>query len=95
MRQYLVERYLPGLAAADFEALRARLAAAAADVAAGGLEVRYLGSTFVPGEESCFCRFQSADAHAVRRVCELAAVPFARIHEARDFPPEARAGGGA
>ena len=95
MRQYLVERYLPGLGAADFEALRGRIAAAAAGAAAQGLEVRYLGSTFVPDEESCFCRFQSADVRAVRRVCELAEVPFARIHEARDFPPEARAGGGA
>ena len=95
MREYLVERYLPGLGAEDFEALQARIAAAAEDLASDGLEVRYLGSTFVPGEESCFCRFQSADARAVRWVCELAEVPFARIHEARDFPTGKRAGGGA
>jgi Nickel responsive protein SCO4226-like len=94
MRQYLVERYLPGLRAADFETLRTRIAAAAADLAAEGLEVRYLGSTFVPGEESCFCRFQSDSERAVRRACELADVPFARIHEARDFPTGKRAGGG-
>jgi uncharacterized protein YbjT (DUF2867 family) len=87
MAEYMVERYLPGVTQQAFEALRERIASAAADVATTGADVRYLGSTLVPEEESCFCRFESADADAVRRACEQAGVPYARIVETRHFAP--------
>jgi hypothetical protein len=87
MTQYMVERYLPGVTQQHFEKLRSRIAAAAEELTADGLRVRYLGSTFVPEEESCFCRFESDNAEAVRRVCERARVPFARIVETRDLLP--------
>jgi hypothetical protein len=87
MTQYMVERYLPGVTQKAFEKLRQLIAAAAEEVAAGGAQIRYVGSTFVPEEESCFCRFESANADEVRRACEQAGVPFARIVETRDFAP--------
>ena len=83
----MVERYLAGVTPAQLNETSERLAAAAGELAALGVDVRYLGSTFVPEEESCFCRFESDDAEAVRRVCERARVPFARIVETRDLFP--------
>ena len=87
VNRYMVERYLPGVTASQVDDANARLAAAADELAAHGVGVRYLGSTFVPEEESCFCRFESADADDVRRACEQAGIAFARIVETRDFTP--------
>ena len=87
MKKYLVERYLPGATDGQLEEAGKRLAAAAEHLAAAGIEVRYVGSSFVPEEESCFCRFEGASADAVRRACEQAGISFARIVEARDFSP--------
>lgn len=87
MKKYLVERYLPDVTDGQLDEAGERLAAAAERLAADGLEVRYVGSTFVPEEESCFCRFESADADGVERVCAEAGLSFARVVETRDFPP--------
>ena len=79
MLRFLVERYLPG---ATQEALREssrQLTEAADALAAGGESIRYLGTTFVPAEESCFSCFESASDVAVRRTLEAAGVPYARI----------------
>jgi hypothetical protein len=87
VRKYLVERYLPGVTDGQLDEAGERLAAAAGRLADDGVEVRYVGSTFVPEEESCFCSFESAGPEAVRRACEQAEIPFARIVEIREFPP--------
>ena len=84
----MVERYLPGITAGELDEAGAQLAAAARELAADGIGVRYLGSTFVPEEESCFCRFESADADGVRRAFERAGITFARIVETRDLIPK-------
>jgi hypothetical protein len=87
VRKYLVERYLPGVTDGQLDEAGERLAAAAERLADDGVEVRYVGSTFVPEEESCFCSFESAGRDAVKQACEQAGVPFARIVETREFPP--------
>jgi hypothetical protein len=87
VKKYLVERYLPDITAGQLDEASERLAAAARGLAAQGVEVRYIGSTFVPEEESCFCRFEGAAADDVRCACEQAGVPFARIVETHDFSP--------
>ena len=68
----LVERYLPGRDRAWLEAALTRIPKDRHGVA-------YLGSTYVPSDESCFCAFEAPDAEDVRLVNELAEVPFARI----------------
>jgi hypothetical protein len=78
MPTYLVERYLPGRDRAWLEAALARLPK-------DGSGVTYLGSTYVPAEDSCFCRFEAADAQDVRFANELARVPFARISVATEI----------
>jgi hypothetical protein len=87
MKNYLVEQYLPGISTRQLEATSAQLAAAAMELTEQGTEVRYINSTFIPEEESCFCRFEAVDAESVRRACEQAGVPFARIVETHNFFP--------
>lgn len=79
MPTYFVERYLPGRDRAWLEAALARLPKDRS-------RVTYLGSTYVPAEDSCFCRFEAPDAEDVRDVNELARVPFSRISVATEIP---------
>jgi len=79
MPTYLVERYLPGRDRAWLEAALARLPKV-------GSGVTYLGSTYIPAEDSCFCRFEASDADDVRLANELARVPFSRISVAAEIP---------
>ena len=72
MPTYLVERYLPGRDRAWLEAALARLPRERSGVA-------YLGSTYVPADDSCFCRFEAETADDVRDANDVARVPFARI----------------
>jgi uncharacterized protein YbjT (DUF2867 family) len=88
MNRYMVEQYLPGVTPRQLDEASAQLAAATRDLAAHGVEVRYISSTFIPEEESCFCRFEALDASVVRRACEQAGVGYARIVETRDFSPK-------
>jgi Protein of unknown function (DUF4242) len=83
---YLVERYLSGATRDDLAAAAARVAAAAAELSADGIRVRYLGSTFVPGEETCFCEFEAASREAVEWANERAGVAFAQILPAVRLP---------
>ena len=82
----MVEQYLPGISPAELDEASARLTAAVAELTARGSEVRLVGSTFVPEEDSCFCRFEAPSSEAVRRACELARVPVARIHSVQSLP---------
>lgn len=86
MTAYLVERYLPGLSEADITAALDRARATCAELTAGGTPIRYLGSTFLPDEEACLCRFDADRPETVVRANELAAFPFARITPAVAIP---------
>jgi DNA-binding CsgD family transcriptional regulator len=78
MPNYLVERYLPGHD-------RAWLESALARIPRGRREVTYLGSTYLPSDESCLCRFEAETAEDVRDANEVAGVPFARIVVAEEL----------
>jgi hypothetical protein len=79
---YLVERYLADVGRDELRALAARLKAASAVLRADGTPVRYLDSTFVPEEETCFCRFEAPSAEAAALVNRMAAAPYSRISAA-------------
>jgi Nickel responsive protein SCO4226-like len=83
---YLVERYLPDAGATELSSLAERLEQASADLCREGTPVRYLDSTFMPEEESCFCRFEAPSLHATALVNRLAHAPYARICAAVTFP---------
>jgi hypothetical protein len=78
MPTYLVERYLPGRDRAWLEDALARLRRQRALAA-------HLGSTYVPADDSCFCRFEAETADDVRDANEIAGVPFARIVAAEEL----------
>jgi hypothetical protein len=80
---YLVERYLAAPDAADLAAAVGRLARACHATAGSAAPVRYLHSTFVPADDTCFCLFQAASSEAVRAVNALAHFGFDRISDAR------------
>lgn len=79
MGTYLVERYLPGIGHVGLQALADRLKTASADLQADGIEVRYLGSLFLPEEESCFCRLEAPTTEEAKWLNERANAPYARI----------------
>jgi Nickel responsive protein SCO4226-like len=88
MATYLVERYLPGIDADGLRALVERLRQASARLRADGTDVHYLGSLYLPDEESCFCRLDAPSAEAAARLNELASTPYARISEAVALCPD-------
>ncbi len=76
---FLAERYLPtGSAetAAD-DAKRAR--AASRQLAAEGTVVRYLGSTLLPADETCFALFEAPSAAEVERLLASASLAYDRV----------------
>jgi hypothetical protein len=89
---FLVERYLPLLDEAALEALGSRLAAAASELRRDGVEVRWLGSTALPEEESCFCIFLAPNRNAVEAANELAGACYERILRARHIGRETPVG---
>jgi hypothetical protein len=76
---YLVERYIPGATADDVASTLERVESTTVQMAREGISVRYLGATFVPGDEMCFCEFEAHSREAVVWANERANVPFARI----------------
>lgn len=79
---YLVERYLTAAAADRLpEAVHLVVDACAASGSAA-TRVRYLHSTYLPSEETCFCVFEAASSDAVRAVNVAANFPIDRITDA-------------
>jgi hypothetical protein len=85
-QRYLVERYLPGISRAELRAAERRLADAVATVRAGGMPLVYLGSTFIPEEETSLAHFEGV-LEGVERACRLADLSFARIVEVEEVKP--------
>jgi hypothetical protein len=50
--------------------------------------VRYIRTTFVPGEADCMRLFEAANSEIVKEVNEAAQIPFTRIVEALDLTPQ-------
>lgn len=86
---YMVERVLPGATLAEIAALQQAAAETCRAFAAEGRPVRYLRSTFTPGDSRCRCLFEAPDAALVQAVNEAAQIPFNRIVLAVDLSPDA------
>jgi hypothetical protein len=59
MAVYLVERDLPGVTPEQLAAAQKKAIQVGKDMTAQGREVRYIRSTFVPGENRCMCLFEA------------------------------------
>jgi hypothetical protein len=79
MPLYLVERHLPGMTMSEVAALRRAEQRACAQSVAQGKRVRYVRSTFAPGESRCQCLFEAPNADVVQEVNDMAQIPYSRI----------------
>ena len=87
MAIYMVERDLKGITMDQLAAAQRAAIETSTRFTAEGKPVRYIRSTFVPGESRCMCLFEAADAQLVRDVNEAAHIPFSRVVEALDLTP--------
>jgi hypothetical protein len=77
--RYLVEAYMPRSRARDARTAGRDARLAAEELSREGTPVRYLRTTFVPSDETCFLVFESADKAAVGELCRRAGIGSARI----------------
>jgi len=87
MAVFLVERNLPGITMEQLAAAQKKAIQMGQEMTAQGIEVRYIRSTFVPGENKCMCLFEAPSADHVRQANERAEIPFTRIVRAEDLTP--------
>lgn len=87
MPVYMVERDLPGIQMEQLAEAQKAAIQAGKEMSAQGKPVRYIRSTFVPGQNKCMCLFEAANPENVREANERAKVPFTRIVPAFDLTP--------
>ena len=87
MAVYMVERDLPGISMEQLAAAQKRAIQTGKELTAQGRDVRYIRSTFVPGEHKCMCLFEASNPELVREANERAQIPFTRIVAAEDLTP--------
>jgi hypothetical protein len=88
---YLVDRVLPGASIDAVESMRCAAQRACGDFTSAGKSVRYLRSTFTPGDSRCRCLFQAPTVDLVQEVNDAAQIPYSRIVIALEFAGEAPA----
>ncbi len=88
MTTYMVDRNLPGVTMDQLAAAQKAAIETSQKFTNEGKPVRYIRSTFVPGEAHCMCLFEAPNAALVREVNEAAKIPFTRIVEAADLTPK-------
>lgn len=87
MPVYMVERDLPGIQMEQLAEAQKAAIQAGKEMSAQGKPVRYIRSTFVPGQNKCMCLFEAASPENVREANERAKLPFSRIVPAFDLTP--------
>lgn len=79
-RCYLVECYWPGVSEAKLAEAMAHARVAASELRRNGHRVEFVGSIFVPTDETVFCLFEGLE-HDVRAASERAGIPAERVLE--------------
>ena len=87
MAVYMVERDLPGITMEQLAAAQKAAIEKGREFTANGKNVRYIRSTFLPGESKCMCLFEAPNPELVKEVNEAAQIPFTQIKEALDLTP--------
>ena len=87
MPVYMVERDLPGIKMEQLAAAQKAAIEAGKELTAQGKQVRYIRSTFVPGDNKCMCLFEAPNPENVREANERAKIPFSKIVPAVDLTP--------
>jgi hypothetical protein len=76
---YLVEVYMPRSHAQQARAAGRRARATAEELSRAGRPVRYVRTTFLPRDETCFHLFEAPSAEPVEEVSRRAQLGAARI----------------
>ena len=87
MTVYMVERDLTGVTMEQLGAAQKAAIETSQRFTSEGKAVRYIRSTFVPGDSRCMCLFESSSQELVKDVNEAAGIPFTGIVEALDLTP--------
>jgi hypothetical protein len=77
--RFLVEAYVPRSGALGARAAGRKARVAAEELAREGTAVRYVRTTFLPNDETCFHVFDAASEAAVGEVCRRAGIGSGRI----------------
>ena len=86
---YIVARNSPRFTVKSLIVAQLALVQASRRLAATGVQITYLGSTFVPRTAQCFCLFEAPGPDLVRRLNEAASFGYSSIEEAVDLPAPA------
>ncbi len=87
MTVYMVERDLTGVTMEQLGAAQKAAIETSQRFTSEGKAVRYIRSTFIPGDARCMCLFESSSQELVKDVNEAAGIPFTGIVEALDLTP--------
>ena len=88
MSVYMVDRTLEGIKMEELAAAQQAAIQTSKEFTADGTPVRYIRTTFVPGEAHCMCLFEAGNADDVKAVNQQANIPFTRVVEALDLTPQ-------
>lgn len=89
MAVYMVDRDLPGISMEQLAAAQQRAIEWSHRYQQDGRDVRYIRSTFVPGEAHCMCLFEAPTPELVASLNDDAEIPYTRVTEALDLTPSA------
>ncbi len=87
MTVFMVERNLKGITMEQLGEAQKRAIDTSAAFTEEGRQVRYIRTTFLPGEEKAMCLFEAASAQLVEECNKQAQIPFDRVVEALDLTP--------
>ena len=87
MPVYMVDRDLPGIQMDQLAAAQKAAIETSNQFTSEGKPVRYIRTTFVPGEAHCMCLFEASNAELVKEVNDKAQIPYTRVVEALDLTP--------
>jgi uncharacterized protein DUF4242 len=77
--RFLLETYVPQVRAVEAREAGLRAHAAAEELAREGTRIRYVRTTFLPEDETCFHLFDAQSAEAVREVGRRAGLEPIRV----------------
>ena len=85
LAMFVADRTLPGMTEELLAEVQRLLHQATSRVSSTGRMVHYLQCLYFPDDDRCICVFEADDLETVRRVNEIAQVPFRRISPAIVF----------
>ena len=84
---FMADRDLPGITMEQLANAQQAAIETSRQFTAQGKEVRYIRSTYVPGESRVMCLFEAPNAALVEEVNDAAQIPYSRVVEAYDLTP--------